>query len=225
MGSSHVPYMVGGLLFGDGAPPPAPHPVFGASTLPSICSKSWPTNTCPGCCHTPTHDRQLPSLPHTYAGSGHGQYHYLRTAPRNEEEREEQRKAARLSLDTSAHGGQEYGDLLRRLEAAREQELQHKVGHGFSSVEACEGGWRPRESRSCSTKVGDGFICIEACEGGWRLRESRSCSTRGKVGNFTCLLTGAPPCPAFKPCSALCARLLCPTTSTPAAPVCNRPAD
>ncbi|GAB4813440.1 hypothetical protein N2152v2_000486 [Parachlorella kessleri] len=59
-------------------------------------------------------------------GSGHGQYHYLRTAPRNEEEREEQRKAARLSLDTSAHGGQEYGDLLRRLETAREQELQHK---------------------------------------------------------------------------------------------------
>lgn len=36
--------------------------------------------------------------------SGHGKADYLRVAPRTEEERLAARKAARLSLDTSAHG-------------------------------------------------------------------------------------------------------------------------
>ena len=36
-------------------------------------------------------------------------------------------QAARLSLDTSAHGGTEFADLLKRLEAARTEELIHKV--------------------------------------------------------------------------------------------------
>lgn len=42
---------------------------------------------------------------------------YLRAVPRNAEERNEQRKAARLSLDTSAHGGTKYAELLARLES------------------------------------------------------------------------------------------------------------
>ncbi|KAK9804764.1 hypothetical protein WJX72_004008 [[Myrmecia] bisecta] len=45
-----------------------------------------------------------------------GKADYLRTVCRGEEhEREETRKAARLALDTSAHGGAEYQRLLRRL--------------------------------------------------------------------------------------------------------------
>lgn len=64
------------------------------------------------------------------AESGHGQHHYLRTAPRSEEERAEQRKAARLSLDTSAHGGDHFADLLKRLESARSEELAHKASFG-----------------------------------------------------------------------------------------------
>jgi hypothetical protein len=51
------------------------------------------------------------------AGSGHGQFNYLRAAPRSQEERQEQRKAARLSLDTSAHGGDRYRQLLQRLDS------------------------------------------------------------------------------------------------------------
>lgn len=50
-------------------------------------------------------------------GSGHGQFNYLRAAARSKEERQEQRKAARLSLDTSAHGGDRYHELLARLES------------------------------------------------------------------------------------------------------------
>ena len=41
---------------------------------------------------------------------------YLRAAPRSEQERSEQRKAARLSLDTSVHGGERYQALLQRLD-------------------------------------------------------------------------------------------------------------
>lgn len=47
--------------------------------------------------------------------SGHGQMNYLRTVPRTEEEREEAHKAARLSLDTSAHGGTKYHEILSQL--------------------------------------------------------------------------------------------------------------
>ncbi|KAL4853803.1 Calcium-dependent protein kinase 34 [Chlorella vulgaris] len=56
--------------------------------------------------------------------SGHGKTDYLRAAPRTEEERSAQRKAARLSLDTSAHGGDEYKRLLRQLETI---DYRHKT--------------------------------------------------------------------------------------------------
>ncbi|KFM26919.1 Calcium-dependent protein kinase 29 [Auxenochlorella protothecoides] len=52
-------------------------------------------------------------------GSQHGKtkaLEYLHTHPRSEEEIGEQRKAARLALDTSTHGGSDYDRLLRRLE-------------------------------------------------------------------------------------------------------------
>jgi serine/threonine protein kinase/Ca2+-binding EF-hand superfamily protein len=50
--------------------------------------------------------------------SGHGQMNYLRAVPRSEEERSEARKAARLSLDTSTHGGSKYHETLARLQEA-----------------------------------------------------------------------------------------------------------
>ena len=62
----------------------------------------------------------------TPAGSGHGKFNYLRAAPRSEEERQEQRKAARLSLDTSAHGGERYRQLLHRLDSGpRDRKVTH----------------------------------------------------------------------------------------------------
>lgn len=49
------------------------------------------------------------------AGSVHGTNDYLRWIGRTEEERAEQRKAARLCLDTSAHAGSEYRRLVSVL--------------------------------------------------------------------------------------------------------------
>ena len=51
-------------------------------------------------------------------GSGHGQMSYLRAVPRSEEERQEQRKAARLSLDTSAHAGAKYAEMMAKFESS-----------------------------------------------------------------------------------------------------------
>lgn len=56
--------------------------------------------------------------------SGHGKADYLRVAPRTEEERLAARKAARLSLDTSAHGGDDFQRLLRQLETI---DHKHKI--------------------------------------------------------------------------------------------------
>lgn len=53
------------------------------------------------------------------AGSVHGSHNYCRWVPRTEEERAEQRKAARLTLDTSAHAGSEYRRLVRVLSSVR----------------------------------------------------------------------------------------------------------
>jgi Ca2+-binding EF-hand superfamily protein len=50
------------------------------------------------------------------AESGHGRMDYLRATARTEDEKQEQRKAARLSLDTSAHGGSRYQEILTKLE-------------------------------------------------------------------------------------------------------------
>jgi calcium-dependent protein kinase len=50
-------------------------------------------------------------------GSGHGQMNYLRAVPRTEKEKQEQRKAARLSLDTSAHGGGRFAEFKKKLES------------------------------------------------------------------------------------------------------------
>ena len=60
-------------------------------------------------------------------GSGHGQMNYLRVAPRTEDERQEQRKAARLSLDTSAHGGGRFAEFLAQLEDGGSVHLRHKL--------------------------------------------------------------------------------------------------
>ena len=43
---------------------------------------------------------------------------YIRTMPRCEDEREEQRKAARLSLDTSAHASLEYHKILQQCSSS-----------------------------------------------------------------------------------------------------------
>lgn len=48
--------------------------------------------------------------------SGHGRMDYLRAVPRSEQERSEQRKAARLSLDTSAHGNSKYLEMMSSME-------------------------------------------------------------------------------------------------------------
>ena len=59
--------------------------------------------------------------------SGHGKLEYLRTAARNAAEKDEHRKAARLALDTSVHGGGKfYEGLLRRLAETEDEELKHK---------------------------------------------------------------------------------------------------
>ena len=49
------------------------------------------------------------------AGSVHGTNDYLRWVGRSTEERAEQRKAARLCLDTSAHAGSEFQQLISVL--------------------------------------------------------------------------------------------------------------
>ena len=49
------------------------------------------------------------------AGSVHGTNDYMRWVGRSQEERSEQRKAARLCLDTSAHAGTEFQRLLTVL--------------------------------------------------------------------------------------------------------------
>ena len=53
------------------------------------------------------------------AGSMRGDGSYLRFVGRTPEERKEQRKAARLSLDTSAHAGSEYRRFVRECSAVR----------------------------------------------------------------------------------------------------------
>lgn len=62
------------------------------------------------------------------AGSQHGRsaaLDYLHMHPRSEAEAGEQRKAARLALDTSTHSGGDYQRLLKKLQA--EESLPHKV--------------------------------------------------------------------------------------------------
>ena len=61
-----------------------------------------------------THSVSTPAMcaAGSFQGSGSG---YPRPVPRTAAEREESRKAARLALDTSAHGGQEYEAVLRSL--------------------------------------------------------------------------------------------------------------
>lgn len=48
------------------------------------------------------------------AGSVHGRNSYLRYMPKCAAEREEQRKAARLALDTSTRGTPEYQNFLKQ---------------------------------------------------------------------------------------------------------------
>ena len=48
-----------------------------------------------------------------------GEGSYLRCVGRTPEERKEQRKAARLSLDTSAHAGSEYRRFVRECSVVR----------------------------------------------------------------------------------------------------------
>jgi len=70
-------------------------------------------------------------------GSGHGRMNYLRAVPRTEKERQEQRKAARLSLDTSAHGGGRFAEFKKILESeggAEHMRRKISVGGMRSSV-------------------------------------------------------------------------------------------
>lgn len=53
------------------------------------------------------------------AGSMRNEGSYLRYVGRTPEERKEQRKAARLSLDTSAHAGSEYRRFVHECSAVR----------------------------------------------------------------------------------------------------------
>ena len=57
------------------------------------------------------HSRNMPDG----AESVKGQNAYLRYVGRDEEERCEQRKAARLALDTSAHAGSDFRRFVRQL--------------------------------------------------------------------------------------------------------------
>ena len=50
--------------------------------------------------------------PRPLTASGHGRQDYLHLAPRSDEERTAQRKAARLSLDTSVHRGEDWKRLV-----------------------------------------------------------------------------------------------------------------
>ena len=65
--------------------------------------------------HTPACTLGLPACPS--AESGHERTDYLRAAPRSEEERQAQRKAARLSLDTSGGRCKECGRTRRQVAA------------------------------------------------------------------------------------------------------------
>lgn len=59
---------------------------------------------------------------------------YIHTAARTEEERNEQRKAARLSLDTSVHGGSRFDQLLKQLERERPRKIP--AGSGMRAVQS-----------------------------------------------------------------------------------------
>lgn len=57
-------------------------------------------------------------LRYTLADNQKNRESYIRTMPRCEDEREEQRKAARLSLDTSAHASLEYHKILQQCNSS-----------------------------------------------------------------------------------------------------------
>ena len=60
---------------------------------------------------------------------------YARTAPRSERERAAARKAARLALDTSAHGGAGFARLVRAFEdEAREASVHGGSAHGAAGL-------------------------------------------------------------------------------------------
>lgn len=71
------------------------------------------------------------------AGSVHGANDYIRWVGRSQEERYEQRKAARLCLDTSAHAGSDFQQLMTVLshvskilhKRERSDEVQSKSGN------------------------------------------------------------------------------------------------
>jgi hypothetical protein len=60
-------------------------------------------------------DRVRLSMTLLMTGSVHGTNDYIRWVGRSEEERAEQRKAARLCLDTSAHAGSDFQQLMNVL--------------------------------------------------------------------------------------------------------------
>jgi serine/threonine protein kinase/Ca2+-binding EF-hand superfamily protein len=63
-------------------------------------------------------------------GSGHGQMNYLRSVPRTEKEKQEQRKAARLSLNTSAHDGGRFAEFMQKLESEGSVHMRRKISVG-----------------------------------------------------------------------------------------------
>jgi len=91
-----------------------------------------------------------------FEGSGHGANEYLRTAARTAVEKGEQRKAARLMLDTSHHAGADYQRLVRTflqrrpsLDALRAsgEELRHKPAGGSSGSGSGGAGVAPPPSQ------------------------------------------------------------------------------
>lgn len=84
------------------------------STMAFNCPQCADLTHCVFQCSLPQCPMSLIELACT-AGSVHSSHDYVRWVGRTDEERAEQRKAARLCLDTSAHAGSEYRRLVHVL--------------------------------------------------------------------------------------------------------------
>jgi serine/threonine protein kinase/Ca2+-binding EF-hand superfamily protein len=100
-------------------------------------------------------------------GSGHGQMNYLRAVPRTERERQEQRKAARLSLDTSAHGGGRFAEFMKKIEESEAggEHMKRKISVGGmrSSVSM---GALSRHGEGLASSGGSGLLAAEVAAAG-----------------------------------------------------------
>ena len=83
----------------------------GHSSMLACHMRSWPILLV-ACLDARCHAGDVTYVVFLHVGTVHGGVSYLRTASRTSLEREAQRKAARLALDTSVHGNSQYARMV-----------------------------------------------------------------------------------------------------------------